>query len=345
MNIIYSIKKVLPKRILVLRNQIKFLILYLYEFFCYYHFNIKSFKNEYINNKNQLKKIKFVSSRAFFNIFCDRYFQEESLKVCSPKRNIYYIPSDALEIFINKILPKVEKKFTLVVGNSDRSINLKIRNINYLLNNKYLIHVYCQNLEFKHKKVSYLPIGMDFHSRFSLNRRGDGKILPKKFEKIFIKILKSKSKKSNRIYCNFHFRLNKARKNCFEKIPKKLCKFQNIKISQENTWKEIKKYNFIACPDGNGYDTHRFWEAVILGSIPIVLKKHKLIDLYKNFPILAINRWEDINEKLLKTTYSNIKKTKYNYNLLLLKYWINLISKNKSRKLKKISYSDFIKLI
>ena len=345
MNIKDKIKKNLPKRILILRNQIKICFFYLYELCFYYHFNIKLLINEYNKNKKQLKKIKFVSSRGFFNNFCNRFFQEESLKICSSKNNIFYTPSDALEIFIDKILPKLKDKFTVIVGNSDRSINLEIKNINNLLSNKYLIQMYCQNLEFKHKKASYLPIGIDFHSRFSFNRRGSGKILPKKFEQIFIKILKSNPIRSNKIYCNFHFRLNKARKNCFEKIPKKLCKFQNIKISQENTWKEIKKYNFIACPDGNGYDTHRFWEAVILGSIPIVLKKHKLIDLYKNFPILAINRWEDINEKLLKTTYSKIKKTKYNYNLLLLKYWINLISKNKSRKLKKISYSDFIKLI
>ena len=34
--------------------------------------------------------------------------------------------------------------------------------------------------------------------------------------------------------------------------------------------KELSKYKFSLCPPGNGLDTHRVWESLLVGTIPIV---------------------------------------------------------------------------
>jgi len=338
------IKSIFPKKFFVVKSQIIFYLAYIYEYITYYKFNLNNFNKDYKKNKIQLKKINFVSSRGFLNYFVINPFQEESLSIYN-NNNTYYIPTDAIEIFIKKYLPNIQNKFKIITGNSDLAVDYKIDKILTLLNNKYLIKMYSQNLLIRHKKLMNLPIGIDLHSRFSINRRGPGKILPKPFENIFIKTIKIKKIKKNKIYCNFHFRLNLSRKDCLKKIPKNLCVFQNKKITQAQTWREIKKYKFVACPDGNGVDTHRFWETVLLGSIPIILKTNKLISLYKKMPVIIVKDWNIINHNFLKKKYIKLKNKKFNYNILFMKYWINLIEQNKVKQNKKMTYKSFIKFI
>ena len=338
------LKQKIPKKILIFRNQLKYYLFYIYEFIIYYKLNLRKFDNDYKKNKIQLKNIKFISSRVFLNYFSTNSFQEESLKI-HKKDNIYYVPSDAIEIFIKKYLPKIFNKFIIISGNSDRSVNRKIKNIQTLLNNKYLEKMYSQNLLINHNKLINLPIGVDLHSRFSLNRRGPRKILPKRFEKIFIKTIRMKCIRESKIYCNFHFRLNSSRNKCLKKIPKNLCVFQNKRITQEQTWKEIKKCKFVACPDGNGVDTHRFWETILLGSIPIILKNNKLISLYKNMPVIIVKDWNKMDNKFLEKNYNQLKYKKFNFNILLMKNWINLINQNKVKANKKMLYKSFVNLI
>jgi hypothetical protein len=51
-------------------------------------------------------------------------------------------------------------------------------------------------------------------------------------------------------------------------------------------------YKFIACPRGNGTDTHRFWETLYRGSIPVV-KKSRWSNSVKamGLPVLELDEW------------------------------------------------------
>ena len=44
------------------------------------------------------------------------------------------------------------------------------------------------------------------------------------------------------------------------------------RISPKNYAALMQKYRFVLCPRGNGVDTHRFWEALYRGAVPIVVK-------------------------------------------------------------------------
>ena len=46
---------------------------------------------------------------------------------------------------------------------------------------------------------------------------------------------------------------------------------------------KLGEYQFVLCPPGVGTDTHRFWETILVGSIPIV-ETSTLDDLYSKFP-------------------------------------------------------------
>lgn len=82
----------------------------------------------------------------------------------------------------------------------------------------------------------------------------------------------------------------------------------------------LRKYAFCLCPRGNGIDTHRIWEALYLGSIPII-KRHITHECLKNMPVLFIDDWSEITEERLREEYNIINSQGFSYNELSFSYW------------------------
>ena len=66
---------------------------------------------------------------------------------------------------------------------------------------------------------------------------------------------------------------------------------------------ELKRHKYAICPEGNGIDTHRFWECLYMNTIPICLK-NTLTEYYKQyFPIIVLNDWKELDvNKLVSST-------------------------------------------
>ena len=100
--------------------------------------------------------------------------------------------------------------------------------------------------------------------------------------------------------------------------------------------KKLINYMFVACPEGNGIDTHRFWEALYLNVIPVTTNKN-FYSQFENLPILAINKWEDLgsfSEDDLNLFY---QKNKHKFKLIKyiwIDYWKKHIDGNFRRNLK-----------
>jgi len=59
---------------------------------------------------------------------------------------------------------------------------------------------------------------------------------------------------------------------------------------------EIRKNGLVVCPAGNGLDTHRFYETLLMGALPVVLK-HSYSDRlarHLELPCIAISSWRDL---------------------------------------------------
>ena len=65
-----------------------------------------------------------------------------------------------------------------------------------------------------------------------------------------------------------------------------------------NFYRTLKRTKFAICPQGTGIDTHRVYECILFSVIPIVITS-PLDTLYSQFPILIVNKWEDITEEML----------------------------------------------
>jgi Exostosin family len=88
--------------------------------------------------------------------------------------------------------------------------------------------------------------------------------------------------------------------------------------------RDMRNHDFVLCPRGAGIDTHRLWETLYMGSIPIVkwdIVHSNWIDL----PILFINSWKNITEERLIQEYIRISTRSWNWKKLHVEYWINYI--------------------
>jgi len=59
--------------------------------------------------------------------------------------------------------------------------------------------------------------------------------------------------------------------------------------------KLMKKSRFIPCPAGNGLDTHRVWEAIYLGAVPVLLESEFCGDA--TWPVIVVKNWSELLEK------------------------------------------------
>ena len=91
--------------------------------------------------------------------------------------------------------------------------------------------------------------------------------------------------------------------------------------------KSLRRFAFTACPIGNGIDTHRLWEVLYMGGIPIIKKNAILESLLVDLPHVLVNDWKQIiDEAFLRDSWEMISGAQnYNFAKLKLDYWINLI--------------------
>jgi hypothetical protein len=98
------------------------------------------------------------------------------------------------------------------------------------------------------------------------------------------------------------------------------------RVSTKTHLKNIDFCKYVACPRGNGVDTHRVWESMYRGSTPILLRNSWSESLANfGFPIKLIDDWNQISEVLedhQTVTPNEIRGTPY----LWMQAWQHLIS-------------------
>jgi len=189
-----------------------------------------------------------------------------------------------------RTLEGLQNPFKIVLHNSDGSFNRK----DLILFEKLplLQRIYTQNMNVEHNKVFPLPIGLA-NSQWT---HGNSKI----HEEIYDMPIE----KSKEIYFNFNKNTNKEKRNkCYNDIIKKGIKW-NGNFPYKEYLIELKRHKYAICPEGNGIDTHRFWECLYMNTIPICLK-NKVTTYYKQyFPIILLNDWQKLD--VSKLSYSAI---------------------------------------
>jgi len=144
-----------------------------------------------------------------------------------------------------------------------------------------------------------------------------------------IQIMNESIEKSKLVYMNFNINTYPIERqqvwNLFNgKTWTTIGCIENTLEGRTKFLREIKSHHFVLCPRGNGLDTHRLWETLYMGSIPIVKRDIGYAD-FEDLPICFIDSWEQINPDFLEKEKERIQKNKWNLEKLKIGYWIDKI--------------------
>ncbi len=79
-------------------------------------------------------------------------------------------------------------------------------------------------------------------------------------------------------------------------------------------------HRFVLSPPGNGIDTHRMWEALYAGAIPIVLRSPAM-RAFSMLPILFVDDYSEVTPDRLRTEEERIRRASWDLDALFLPYW------------------------
>ena len=183
------------------------------------------------------------------------------------------------------------------------------------------IRIFVQNNEYDHPKVHIMPIGIrDCGSIVAIHRRYDQRYLLEKGASLRTSL----GANVRPIKCLLCFSLwtHPSRQECYQWFAGSSF-VSNLndaaaarEVPEENRFEKVPaalvydktlESRYALCPRGCGVDTHRFYECIYLGCVPIVVRTHTVFDrLYApdtGFPCLVVERWEDVTGELLDQSY------------------------------------------
>lgn len=202
-----------------------------------------------------------------------------------------------------------------------------------LLDHSHLMKWYSKNICISHPKLIPIPIGpkmqWDSHDFFGEDKTPMMQVYLKHCLQPHILF---RTNKPNLLYLNMantttdtHFRehtgirvktLHTLQSKGYQILPN---------LPFENYIETLKTYKFSASPPGNGIDSHRTWESLMVGTIPIHIST-TLDSLYKDLPVLIVKDYSEINDDFLNQKYEEMKIKLYDFSKLYTPYWEKLIT-------------------
>lgn len=236
-----------------------------------------------------------------------------SIKNFSLKENqIIFCKSDyLLDLFAKLHNVKLSNIKLITAQAATPSIDKKL----FKLKPRCISEWYSINIKYLHKSLIPIPLGLG-------NNFSDVNLHPQDFINNY---QNDNSLRVNKIFCSFNINTNSVRKEYMETAQsnKNLFTVINEKINKYKFFENLKKHNYVLCPPGYGVDTHRFWESMYSGCVPVATKNY-IYDKYFYDHYLAFENIEELNlepNKLANLNDNLIEK-------LTLDYWIKIIKSN-----------------
>jgi hypothetical protein len=234
------------------------------------------------------------------------------------KNNICYIKTDYFyggQFMWRGNLHPTDIQSICVVGHADYPVTDQI--------SEKFNKIFCVNRNTENENTFGIPLGITNDCDDSPIHRIYGN------REIMIDVFNQKIEKQHLVYLNFNIsNFPKERQFVFDKFKsEKWVLMGHMGVNLESRikfLKEIKSCKFVLCPRGNGIDTHRIWETLYMGSIPIV-KYENTHHLFTDLPILFIKDWDEVNEDFLEKKYEEIIEKEWNLDKLKIGYWKDFI--------------------
>lgn len=189
-----------------------------------------------------------------------------------------FVNLDFVTTFLHQFtLWEPRKKFVLICQNSDRPFNeMRLRQLA-----PYALHIYSINCVIQHPTVTAIPIGFGDWSLDFLpsHPRPD---VPRDIE----------------LLAGFKVETNPARRQpCLDALSKDPRALVGLTSYRPEFYDRLWRSKYVACPEGEGHDTHRIYESIYFGAVPVLLRGNPLTHMYERLglPIKWVDSWESID--------------------------------------------------
>lgn len=93
--------------------------------------------------------------------------------------------------------------------------------------------------------------------------------------------------------------------------------------------KSLREFPFVLAPRGNGVDTHRIWETLYLGGIPVVLQDKAIVPLVEGLPVVLLQRWSDLaDERRVEEELDRIRHARWEATRLRMSWWLTTLTES-----------------
>ena len=243
-----------------------------------------------VNRGKPLDSFPFLSGDSYL-YSCEFYFRSGGLRKVpsmqgrNQKHNSLFVKVGDLDSFILFLEENSNthfSDFTLVLHNGDDAIpkdSLEALSFRF----KRILAV---NLLEETRICSPIPIGLENRNYFTNG-------IPTDFKKLLDSGLSATEDRTIMILEAFSVGTNRLEREACHRIASQLGATRLSGATPVNYRKALSESKFVLSPAGNGFDCHRTWEALYLGSIPIVKRAHWPF-INKPLPVLIIDEWEDL---------------------------------------------------
>ena len=242
---------------------------------------------------------------------------------CLPPVPVVYSHAGAINNMAAWSKKSLRRPYILVTGQSDFSVS----KTKAVLGDPNLVKWFAQNSDVNHPKLVPIPIGLNCFEH-----------APEMHQVLrSLKTPGSQAARQKLVLVNFG-NTHPSRKKVWEHFCGRNSankKFATCSIkSQRNNiqgnphlvgyYKKVASHKFVVAPRGNGWDTHRLWEALYLGCVPIV-ESSVLDKLYAHLPILIVKKWSALDQSTLEQVYERFLPRLNSQERLHRSFWWSVI--------------------
>lgn len=271
----------------------------------------------------------FISGDSFRKLAALRWEgfpQWERLE--TPKRGVIcFCEGDKLKAFTQFLKSRRVQGIVLVIGNSDA--NIRKEDLDPIF--PHCDHVFAQNLIEPSERCFPIPIGLE-----NLWRATHGEKLAFYRQRI------SRRTRSPRIMATFSMTTNADER---QRAHRELLGSPTVdffpRVTPSSHRRLLRQYAFVASPPGNGWDTHRTWEAIYSRCVPIVLRSYFSEFFFElGAPMWIVDSYGDIanlGETELSGQYADLEP-RFDNDLIWFEFWKSQIfdAQRRSQKLAQV---------
>ena len=179
-----------------------------------------------------------------------------------------------------------------------------------------VIHWFGQNVDVNDARLTPIPVGLERVRWYPQLRKHEAMLsTPRAAERQLC-------------YLNANTRIRVQREELYQRFegqPWMTAERGQNGENFEHYARQLASHKFVLCPDGNGMDTHRTWEALYLGAYPVVQRHHFTEEFARRLPLVIVDDWGQVTPEFLDSKYAEFTSRPWHVAPLTLSYWEYLI--------------------